>query len=208
MKHVVVILVLAHAAVARADSADEARPFHLAASLKGGVVLPGTISPYTILLTATGVAPYFGADAQLGWKYFATAFYAQVAPMSGPPTLYGKPRGTSNYTVVSIGTAPKAQLPLLDELLILRAGLHLGLNVTLGHAEFTGGSVLDTVGVGFDSGPTIEASFRVASFFRLVAQFSFFSQFGGATLSSSDGKSYSYPFAPFFFFAVGPELLR
>src|SRR4051794_6568770 len=97
------------AALSLAAADDEPAPpraWTVPVGARVGLVLPGAISPYGLLLTRTGPAPIFLLDGGIEWKWFSVKAAAQLAPLSGPPTLYDADRGSSSYTVASLGVSP------------------------------------------------------------------------------------------------------
>jgi len=201
------------AADAEAEVAEPppSRTWSVPIGVRLGLVVPGEISPYGLLLTKTGPAPIFLLDGGIEWKWFSVKAALQLAPLSGPPTLYDENRGSSSYTVFSLGVSPSFRWQAL-EWLVLRFGMTLGLNAIFGGATFTGTDVcrgsatcdVGSTGFGLNFAPNVEAAFHLSGHWYLNGQVSFFSQLLGFA-STTDGRSRSYGFAPFVFFAVGPE---
>lgn len=187
------------------------RTWDIPLSSRVGLVMPGEISPYGLLLTKTSPAPIFLVDGGIEWKWFSVQAALQLAPLSGPPTLYDENRGSSSYTVFSLGVTPSFHWSIA-EWMVLRIGPTFGLNVIAGSATFTGADVcrgdssckVDSTGFGINFAPNLQLAFRLTSHWWLNGQASFFSQLLGVA-STSDGHTRNYGFAPIVFFAVGPE---
>ena len=185
------------------------RSYLLEVSLRVGTVFPSMISPYSILLTRTSVAPYLGLEGGLGWKYFGLSAFFQAAFLSGPPTLYAYDSvGHTTYNVFCIGVTPHFRFDPIESL-SLRVGLPLGLNFYEGDSFFTNTGFRVT-GVGINAGASVEGSYRINKRFSVLAVVSFFSQpFGLASLAdgSKYGRQLEMSFQPFAFIAIGPELV-
>ncbi|MFT3836375.1 MAG: hypothetical protein QM723_05195 [Myxococcaceae bacterium] len=202
-------LTAADAEVAEPETPPRSWDVPLSARL--GLVLPGEISPYGVLLTKSGPAPIFLLEGGIEWKWFSVQAELQLAPLSGPPTLFDENRGTSSYTVFSLGVTPSFRWPVADWV-VLRIGPTFGLNAIFGSATFTGTDVcrgessckVDSTGFGINFAPNLQAAFRLSGHWWLNAQASFFSQLLGFA-STSDGHNRAYGIAPIVFFAVGPE---
>jgi hypothetical protein len=194
--------------------AASARPDHrFEGSLRGGVMLPGEISPSNWFHTEANAAPSVGLDA--GWlasRYFWLGGYLQLTAftfdrMSGDEVI-----GEGDGTFASIGASAKGRLPVSDAL-TLAAGLTVGRNVIAYEGESPEGNAFELSGGGWNVGATTEALLRLSPKLGVSAQLSFLSQVSGSadlegypTSITGEAEGRDFSFKPIFFFSVGPTL--
>lgn len=177
-----------------------------------GMLLPGEMSPSNWLHHDTRTAPLFAVDPQwLVNRYVELGAYLMVAPLTidrGARTTY---HSEVDGAFASGGFAMKGRLELNDAVL-LRGGLNLGLN-SVAFSGKSNGSTVEASGTGLDAGLVADGVWRMSRTFGLSAQLGFVSQLVGSAkvkgppTAETGGKTdRDFRFAPIVFLTVGPEI--
>jgi hypothetical protein len=172
-------------------------------TVRGGVQVPGEVTPKSLLVGKTGVAPaVFGEVASVVHPFFTLGGFAYFSSSDYKQTLYDNPVNDGTLNLLSFGGSVKGRIPTGDAF-VLRLGLLAGANLLWASSPGN----YSAHGYGFELGMTAEGAMRFSKQWGLSAQLAFVAQPGAGSISvDGDSKSHDLLFAPLFFFALGPEL--
>jgi len=179
---------------------------HIEVALRGGLQLPGEVTPKGLLVGKTGVAPaIFGEAALVVHPFFTLGLFSQFSSADYKQYIGDAPQSDGTLNTLTGGASLKARLPV-SEALVLRAGFLIGANLEFASGNVNGGGgSYGAHGYGFDIAPTVEAAYRVSHAIGLSGQFAFVSQPAGSVSFDGDSKSHDFGFAPLYLLALGVE---
>jgi hypothetical protein len=205
--------------VPRTESTDDASAtgpldHGFEASLRGGLMFPGELSPSNWFHTQASMAPSVALDA--GWvlsRYLWLGGYWQFTSFSFERKSGDEVIGEGDGTWTSVGLSAKGRLPVSDAVAV-GGGLTLGRNIVSYEGESTSGGTFELSGGGWNVGATAETLLRLSTKLGVTAQLSFLSQVSGSadlegypTGITGEAEGRKFSFKPIFFFTIGPTLL-
>ncbi len=183
------------------------------ASLRGGLMFPGELSPSNWFHTQAKPAPSVGLDA--GWvlsRYLWLGGYLQFTSFTFERESGDEVIGEGDGTFASLGLSAKGRLPVSGTVAV-GGGLTLGRNIVSYEGESTSGGTFELSGGGWNVGATAETLLRLSTKLGASAQLSFLSQVSGnadlegyPTSITGEAEGRKFSFKPVFFFTIGPTL--